>query len=247
MSVIYKSIKVGVTLGDGEGGVPVVAKSDWDNLTTAQKQAYGLVVVQEYTDGYFEGMLFNGADYTTQPSLIASKYMNGASNSSIQHTFSSNGNFTVVLTLLHGKPLANLNLTLNNTSITNDLALLCNSSNQAITMNVYGLRRAFASGDVLTVTNTVSNANTGVQLFVFDNVLTENIRLVGAINNNGETFIIPPSDYAWYFEVAKFGYYQGANTTPATRVFQSLSGGLSTPCPNQSAYYYGGTYAVTLL
>ena len=246
MSVIYKGTKVGVTLGDGGGGgIPVVAKADWDSLSAAQKQAYGLVAVQEYTDGYFEGKLFNGADFTTQPTLIASKLMNGASNSVLQHTFSSGGEFTLILALPHGKPIANLALTLNNSDISNEFTQLFYAS--TVNMNAYGLRRAFSSGDVISLSNSASDANTGVQLFVFDHVLVENIRLIGSKNNNGESFIIPPSDYAWYFEVAKFGYYQGANTTPATRVFQSPSGGSSTPCPNQSAYYYGGTYVVTLL
>lgn len=248
MSIFGNPVMLGGS-GGGGGGIPIVAKSDWDNLTAAQRQAYGLVVVQEYTDGYFEGMLLNGADYTTQPNLITSKYMNGGSSTPIQYTFSSNGNNTVMLALPHGKPLANLNLTLNNTSITSALTLLCTSDNQVMTMNVYGLQRAFVSGDVLSVANTAADANAGVQMFVFDNVLLENIRLVGAKNNNGETFVIPQSDYAWYFQVAKFGYYQGANTIPITSVFQNLTeGSISTPCPpNQSAYYYGGTYAVTLL
>lgn len=247
MSIFGNPVMLGGS--GGGGGVPIVAKSDWDELTTAQKQAYGLVVVQEYTDGFYEGMLFNGADYTTQPSLITSKYMNGVSSTPLQYTFGSSGDYTIMLALPHGKQLANLNLTLNNTSITSALELLCDSNNPVMVMNVYGLQRAFVSGDVLSAANTATDVNSGVQMFVFDNVLPENIRLVGAINNTGETFVIPQSDYAWYFQVAKFGYYQGANTIPETSIFQDLTeGSISTPCPaNQSQYYYGGTYVVTLL
>ena len=237
-----------ILLGGGSGSIPLVAKADWDTLTTAQKQAYGLAAVQEYTDGYFEGKLFNGADYTSQPNLLDAKYMNGGSSSSIQHTFSS-GEFTVIITLTAEKPLANTGIKRNDVDISSGFSLVASRHVAGTNVDIYAYRAAFASGDVLSVTNKASNTNAGVQMFVFDNVLVENIRMVGAINNIGETFMIPQSDYAWYFQVAKWAYYNGINTIPETSVFQNLTeASVSIPCPaNQPTYYYGGTYVVTLL
>ena len=45
------------------GGVTLFKQSDWDALTTAQKQAYGLVAIQKKNTGYKRGDLVYGADY----------------------------------------------------------------------------------------------------------------------------------------------------------------------------------------
>lgn len=57
----YSSVTVNV---QGGGGVPLVARADWRALTVAQKQAYGLVAIQDANSGYTRGELVNGADYT---------------------------------------------------------------------------------------------------------------------------------------------------------------------------------------
>jgi len=44
-------------------GAEIISKSDWDALSTAQKQAKGLVAIQETNSGYDRGELVNGADY----------------------------------------------------------------------------------------------------------------------------------------------------------------------------------------
>ena len=64
MSIIYKGVEVGVTLGGGGGsGIPLLSRADWNALSTAQKQAYGLVAVQDANSGYDRGELYNGAEY----------------------------------------------------------------------------------------------------------------------------------------------------------------------------------------
>lgn len=42
----------------------LISRSDWNALTTAQKQAKGLVAIQDNATGYERGELVNGADYT---------------------------------------------------------------------------------------------------------------------------------------------------------------------------------------
>lgn len=44
-------------------GVPLMSRSDWNNLTEAQKQSYGLVAIQDASSGYLRGELVYGADY----------------------------------------------------------------------------------------------------------------------------------------------------------------------------------------
>ena len=48
---------------DVENGVPLLTRAQWDALTTQEKQAYGLVAIQDASSGYMRGNLVNGADY----------------------------------------------------------------------------------------------------------------------------------------------------------------------------------------
>lgn len=41
----------------------IILRSDWNTLTTAQKQEKGLVVIQDASTGYDRGVFVNGADY----------------------------------------------------------------------------------------------------------------------------------------------------------------------------------------
>lgn len=54
--------------GGGVGGIPLLTRAAWEALSTAQKQAYGLVAVQDASSGFDQGELYNGASYT--PSLL---------------------------------------------------------------------------------------------------------------------------------------------------------------------------------
>lgn len=44
-------------------GAEIITRSDWNALTTAQKQAKGLVAIQDASTGYMRGIFVNGADY----------------------------------------------------------------------------------------------------------------------------------------------------------------------------------------
>ena len=45
------------------GSIPVILEADWDAMTTAQKQSYGLCVIQTASSGFKRGKYVNGADY----------------------------------------------------------------------------------------------------------------------------------------------------------------------------------------
>lgn len=49
--------------GGGGGDVPLISRSAWRALTTAEKQEYGLVAIQDDIIGYKRGVLVHGADY----------------------------------------------------------------------------------------------------------------------------------------------------------------------------------------
>lgn len=50
--------------GGGGSGIPLLTRAAWNTLSTAQKQAYGLVAVQDANSGFDRGELYNGADYS---------------------------------------------------------------------------------------------------------------------------------------------------------------------------------------
>ena len=54
----YSSVTVNVAQD-----VEIITRSDWNALTTAQKQAKGLVAIQDASTGYKRGEFVNGADY----------------------------------------------------------------------------------------------------------------------------------------------------------------------------------------
>ena len=62
MNIIADSLSM-MMESDSSGGAEIIARSDWNALTTAQKQAKGLVAIADTTTGYERGQLVNGADY----------------------------------------------------------------------------------------------------------------------------------------------------------------------------------------
>jgi hypothetical protein len=66
-------------------GAEIITRSAWDAMTTAQKQAKGLVAIQNSVSGYNRGVLVNGADYvpinayipySAENTVICSAYAN---------------------------------------------------------------------------------------------------------------------------------------------------------------------------
>ncbi len=53
----------GTPVSLGGGGIPLLTRAAWNALTTAQKQSYGLLAIQDAASGYSRGELVNGADY----------------------------------------------------------------------------------------------------------------------------------------------------------------------------------------
>ncbi len=79
----YAPVTVNV---QGGGNIPIISKTDWDSLTLAQKQSYGLCVIQTNSAGFERGKYVNGADYS--PVGIYLPYSNA--DSIICEAFGSN-------------------------------------------------------------------------------------------------------------------------------------------------------------
>lgn len=89
----------GTTLGygpvtvdvQGGGGVPLLTRAEWDALTLAQKQEYGLLAIQDANSGFNRGKLVYGADYLPiVPAEMAPIYSWNASNNQINsYSFAS--------------------------------------------------------------------------------------------------------------------------------------------------------------
>ena len=76
-----------VVVNVSSGGVPLLTRAEWNVLTPAQKQAYGLVAIQDYITGYIRGSLYNGAEYlAAKVGDFTPKYSWNASNN-IKNTY----------------------------------------------------------------------------------------------------------------------------------------------------------------
>ena len=63
MSIYGNPVMLGGSGGGGGGDVPLLTRAQWDALSIAQKQAYGLVAIQDANSGFDRGELVYGADY----------------------------------------------------------------------------------------------------------------------------------------------------------------------------------------
>ena len=224
-------------------GPVIITKDDWDDLSIEEKRALGLAVIQYNSQGFYLGEYVNASMYVPDPELISSYYMNGNSSSSLEHTFDG-GDYTVIIACVSNnlRTLSDLTVELNNQDISSSFTQRI-SRTSPIAMYLASFESHFDENDILTVANLNKSQNCGVQLFIFSNVDETTISYIGSAGNNGSTFVIPQST-SYCFEVAKFGYYTNSSTVPETRLFVPEESSNSTPCPNQTIYWYGGTYAI---
>lgn len=63
MSIFGNPVMLGGSGGGGGGDVPLLTRAQWNALSTAQKQAYGLLAIQDANSGFNRGELVYGAAY----------------------------------------------------------------------------------------------------------------------------------------------------------------------------------------
>lgn len=110
------------------GGVSVIPEADWDAMPTAQKQAYGLTVIQTASSGYQRGIYVNGGDY------FAGIVQTGSGVSEATFTASGDGVQLLVIAL-------------NAEASTYDLTVSASRNGTAMTGETLGYHAYAASGD----------------------------------------------------------------------------------------------------
>ena len=94
MSIIYKGVEVGVTLGGGgAGGIPLMSAADWAALSIAQKRNYGLVAVQSSDTGYDRGELYYGGDASADNPAIPAMTSNTTPSGVVSYSSQFGANY----------------------------------------------------------------------------------------------------------------------------------------------------------
>lgn len=97
------------------GGVSLYTQSEWDALSTAEKQSHGLVAIQRNNSGYQQGILVNGADYQD-----FSIKQSGVARNSTTFTVTDGGLYILYVIALNSEASSyqlNINVTQNTSNI----------------------------------------------------------------------------------------------------------------------------------
>lgn len=225
-------------------GAEIITRSDWNALTTAQKQAKGLVAIQDSTTGFQRGIFVNGADYLPDAEMLYYGSQNAASAVSLSYTVVASGTYQIILNTTHGDVAEknNLTITVNGTPIQSSYAYP--TENNYVAINIYKAEVELDAGDVVSFTFTSGTRynNAGIQMFVMSNSNINVIDLYNSASNNGATFNIDLN--SWYLQVAKTGYYSGGNTFEYHEIDNEPATSIATT--SASSYWYGGTYVLRL-
>lgn len=106
--------------GGGGNTIPLLTSLEWNALSTAEKQAYGLVAIQDTDSGYERGILVNGEDYEekTWNFTILDK---GSTSSSATYTFAAADKYKVIVLYINSEASTyglNASVSLNGSPVT---------------------------------------------------------------------------------------------------------------------------------
>lgn len=170
------------------------------------------------------------------PTAISGQSLNRRNTTSLSYTFTEGGTFQYCVFISSNKTieLTDISIKLNNNAIT-PTRLTNENSNEWF----YG-EVTVSSGDVLSVTNNVQQGERGMQFFVLQYCDITKFLFLGLKSNNNQTFSL---DYDGIFYLQSYRYgYGGTNNNFNYHIGSwNLT---SIPTPNESAYYYGGTWAI---
>lgn len=236
MRIIEDSLSM-MMESEGSGGAEIISESDWENMTTAQKQAKGLVALQNTSSGYKRGLLVNGADYLDTPVVIYATHANGSSSQTLSYTFGTAGKYTIIAVRKNGDNTGEHDLIIkkNNESLSMNYQY---PQEHNINLEIYSCYINAEVGDVVTVSNSKTYANSGFQLFILTNVNPDIVWLYDSRYNGGSTFTIALTDF--YLQVSGFGYY-GSNTYNLTYEIDD-----EVKISWSNSEWYGGTYVLAL-
>lgn len=139
----------------GGGGIPLLTRAQWTALTTVQKKAYDLVVIQDTSSGFDRGELVNGADY------IGSMIQSGSGSDSSTFTVNMSGTYQLLILALNSEASSydlNIGVTQNGTSVTGQTLDTNSYSNSGSNrrnyrLNVYDIECDYGDEISIVVTN----------------------------------------------------------------------------------------------
>lgn len=201
----------GTTLGygpvtvnvQGGGGIPLLTRAEWDALSTAQKQAYGLLAIQDANSGFDRGELVYGADYR-----VVELLQSGTAKNAVTVSTTVTGHYKLFVLAINSEASSyalTIAASLNSITLTAETSEHNNYSSSGnnrrnYTMNVYDLQTT--AGDNLEITLVTNNSYSS---FVF-----------GIIES-----------FAWTFSKALTtpdGRTSGSNTASGMAVYGTFAG-----------------------
>lgn len=242
MDIIGNALQIMMS-GGGATGAEIITRADWDTLTTAEKQAKGLVAIQDATTGYRRGIFVNGADYTPTPEIVYAGSKQNQDAIPLSYTFGESGTYQVILCAVKNE-VTNLVLNLNGEPVSCSYSYP--SENNEVGLNIYTCEIDAEVGDVVSTdySDSTRYQYSGIQLFVMKNVDVEKVKLYDSAGNaSAHTGFLIDTDGIPYLQVAKFGYYN-------TNIFDFYE--VSDVVKNSEAvgaetkYWYGGSYVLLL-
>lgn len=174
------------------------------------------------------------------PYCLYAQSQNRRNLNSFSYTFTDNGTFQYYIMIRSSSAYQSslLDIELNGVSVFPTVYSHATSGANF----VYGDITASAN-DVFTVDTTQTENNMGIQVFVVKNADVSKFSLIGWCSNDNTTFPLNLIDQV-YLQSYNFGYYSSNNQFHYEfGVFRETS----IPTPNDSTYWYGGTYAIRIL
>ena len=229
-----------VTVNVPPSGVEIIDESDWDAMTTAQKQAKGVVAIRQFNSGYDRGVLVNGADYPPMPVIMSAQSRNGGSTGYLQYSIPQGGRYQIIGVRKPNSFIEDIVISVNDVAQT---ARYVRSTDTPIGLEVYVVDTKVNTGDTIKVSNTIAQSDSGVHMFVMKNVEAENVAIYNAVGNGQSAGFLIDTTLP-YLQVSHFGYYNYNNVFEFYEVDHVVK--TSEYCNSDSKYWYGGTYVLTL-
>lgn len=241
MNIIADSLSM-MMESDSSSGVEVISQSDWDNMTTAQKQAKGVVAIQQFDNGYDRGVLVNGADYPPMPVIMSAQSRNGSSAGYLQYQIPQGGKYQILgIRKPEGSLLEDVTISLNNTTQTT--RYITSAGYPLGNFEIYICEVTASTGDTVRVSNSTGVNSSGLQMFVMKNVEAENVAVYNTQGNGVSAGFLIDTTLP-YLQVSHMGYYNSNNVFEFYEIDHAVK--TSEYCDSDGKYWYGGTYVLTL-
>lgn len=210
MSIIDDSLAIMM-----KNGVPIIQRADWDIMTVEERQSLGKIILQESSTGYVLGKYLDAEKSLYPPVIINASSRNASTQGTLTYTFSQPGVYQILgihaqATGVFGTNGAYFELDGQQISHTYSQPAGVAGNNIGVEMYVTEVNITTANSQI-SFTNTATSSNSGIELFILQNVRIEDIQMYGSRSNAESTFYIGVSENQYYLYVTDTGYYYSQN------------------------------------